>query len=457
MIDKIKSTIEKYKMLPKDATVVAAVSGGSDSMVLLTALNLLKSEYEINLIAAHVNHGLRGESADRDESFVEQKCFDMGIEIHTLKADVAALASESGTGLEECGRKVRYDFFNSLGENVIIATAHNLSDRVETFLFNFTRGSALRGLCSIPPVRDNIIRPLIDCTKDEILDFCKENSVEYVTDETNVDVKYSRNRIRHNVVSELKKINPSFESCAERCIEAVNEDEKFLFSLASALVEKAENENGYDASVLLSAAAPINKRAVILICEKCVNVTPEQRFTEKICELLETGGKIQINGGVTVRVRKGVLDFPAESAENDKSEIIGGSVCFGEAIIETQIININEINNLQIVLNQDLEYYLDCDKIVGRMFVRSRESGDKITLNSRNCTKTLKKLFNELSVAPEKRNGVAVFADDCGVILVEGAGIDKRVAVTSLTEKVMVLKIKRDKKIMGCERKSGND
>ena len=350
MIDKIKSAIEKYNMFPQGATVVAAVSGGSDSMALLTALNILKNEYKINLIAAHVNHGLRAVTADRDENFVKRKCSEMGIEVHVLKADVASLAKESGTGLEECGRKVRYDFFNSLGDNVIIATAHNLSDRVETFLFNFTRGSALRGLCSIPPVRDNIVRPLIDCSKEEILDFCRQNSIEFVTDETNVDVRYSRNRIRHNVITELKKINPSFESCAGRCIESVNEDEKFLFSLALELAENAKTENGYEAAVLASAAAPVKKRAIIHIAEKCGGVTPEQKFIEKICDLLVHGGKIQINGGVTVRVRKGVLDFPEESDENSESEIGRQPVEFGGAEIETYFININEINNLQNIL-----------------------------------------------------------------------------------------------------------
>lgn len=451
MIDKIRETIKKYNMIPDGSTVVCAVSGGSDSMVLLNALNMLKNEYRFSLIAAHVNHGLRGESADRDEKFVTGMCSEMGIESRILRADVASLAKESGTGLEECGRKVRYDFFNSLGENVIIATAHNLSDRVETFLFNFTRGSALRGLCSIPPVRDNIIRPLIDCSKEEILDFCKANSIEYVTDETNADVKYSRNRIRHNVVSELKKINPSFEACAERCIDSVNEDEKFLSSLADDLLKKAERENGFDAGVIAEAPSPIKKRAVILICEKTVSVTPEQKFIGRICDVLENGGKVQINGGVSVRVRKGILDFPVDSAEKSKTVINGATAEFGDKSISIRTVDKNEINNLQNVSKQDLEYYLDCDKIVGKVCVRSREEGDRITLNSRNCTKTLKKLFNEMEIPPENRNNVAVFSDECGVILVEGAGIDKRVSVSERTDKVLLIKI------TGCERKSGND
>ncbi len=443
MIDKIRATVSKYNMLPKGATVIAAVSGGSDSMVLLNALNLLKNEYEINLIAAHVNHGLREKTADRDESFVYEKCREAGIELHVLKADVTALAKQNGESLEECGRRVRYDFFNSLANGAIIATAHNLSDRAETFIFNFTRGSALRGLCSTPPVRENIIRPLIDCSKEEIIAFCEKNSIEFVTDETNSDVKYSRNRIRHNVISELKKINPSFESCAQRCIEAVNEDEKFLFAMAAELAEKAKTDEGYNASVLSQAANPVKKRAIVYIIEKCTRITPEQKFIGKICDLLNNGGKTQINGGVTVRVRKGILDFPADSEDFEQVELADKPVFFGGAKIEAKIVNINKINNLQNFLKQGLEYYLDYDKILGKIFVRSRESGDKITLKSRNCTKTLKKLFNELAIPEEKRNSIAVFADDNGVFLVEGAGFDKRVSVTNQTKNALIIKIQR--------------
>lgn len=443
MINKIKSTIEKYGMLPVGATVVAAVSGGSDSMAMLTALNMLKKEFSFELCAAHVNHCLRGEDADRDEAFVVQKCNEMGVPVHVLKVDVAQKAAESGESFEECGRRVRYEFFASVAENALIATAHNLNDRVETFLFNFARGSALRGLCSIPAKRDNIMRPLIECTKTEILDFCEQNSIEYVTDATNADVKYARNRIRHKVITELCKINPSFEQSASRCISAVNEDEMFLSSLADELVDKSRLEGGFDASVISDAPAPIKKRAVIKICEKCVDITPEQRFVEKICDLLKTSGSMQINGGVTVRVRRGVFDFPADESAADAVKIENGRALFAGASIETQIINSKEINNLQNILKQDLEYFLDCDKILGDVTVRSRAAGDKITLKARGVTKPLKKLFNELAVAPEKRNEIAVFADEGGVILVEGVGCDARVAMTKATEKVMVIKIKK--------------
>lgn len=443
MIIKVRATVEKYGMLRKGAKVVAAVSGGSDSMAMLYILNFLKEEFGFELCAAHVNHGLRGESADRDERLVAEKCAELGVPLHVLKADVAALASEKGIGVEECGRQVRYDFFNSIESGITIATAHNLSDRVETFLFNFARGGALRGLCSVPAVRDNIIRPLIDCSKAEIIEFCNKNSIEYATDETNSDVHYSRNRIRHNVVTELEKINPSFQACASRCIDSLNEDEAFLRSLSNEIIEKSKKDGGYDASVIADAPAPVKKRALIGIIEREYGVTPENKFINSLCTLLESSGNMQINGGITVRVRKGTLDFPPESEQPESTGFNDGKAVFGTAEIETEIININAINNLQNFSKQVLDYCLDCDKIVGKLTVRSRMAGDKITVASRGCTKSLKKLFNELSVPPEKRSSVAVLADDCGVVFVEGVGCDKRVAVSKDTKKMAAIKIKR--------------
>ena len=443
MIDKIKSTIAKYNMLSSATKVVAAVSGGSDSMALLVALNSIRSEYGFELCAAHVNHCIRGDDADRDELFVRNKCEELGVEVHIKRANVVKMASEQGIGLEECGRNVRYDFFNSLGDNVVIATAHNLSDRAETFLFNFARGSALRGLCSIPPVRDNVIRPLIDCSKEEILAFCKSNGIEYVNDVTNDDVKYSRNRIRHNVVTELCKINPSFEKCAGRCMDSLNEDELYLSSLADDAVEKAVCKNGFDAAAISELPLPIKKRAVVKIIEKSADVTVEGKFINGICDMLVSGGNMQINGNITVRVRKGVVDFPKQSADLPKPQILENGIVFGNAQIKTEMINIDETNNLQFISKIGLEYYLDCDKINGKVIVRSREEGDSVTLASRRCTKTLKKLFNELAIPPEERCGIAVFSDDDGVILVEGAGIARRVAVDNGTRNVLKITVER--------------
>ena len=159
--------------------------------------------------------------------------------------------------------------------------------------------------------------------------------------------------------------------------------------------------------------------------------------------MLENSGSLQINGGVTVRVRKGLLDFPDEFVERKNAVMLDGETFFGDVLIKSEIINANEIKSLQNVSKQGLEYYLDCDKIHGRVIVRSREDGDKITLASRKCTKSIKKRFNELSIPSEKRNSVAVFSDESGVILVEGAGVAQRAASGKETKKILMIKIIR--------------
>ena len=435
MINKVISTIRRYGMIEQGSVVVAAVSGGSDSMAMLHILNAVKNDFGFSLKAVHVNHGIRGNEADDDERFVSEYCKRNGIPLDILKADVISEAQKLGVGLEEAGRKIRYDFFASQG-NVLIATAHNLTDRAETFLFNFARGSALRGLGSIPPVRDNFIRPLIDCSKAEIEEYCSANGVPYVTDKTNADVTYSRNRIRHNVLPELRIINNGFENAAARCIDSLREDEKYLSECADELVMKSESNGGYDARSLASAPAVIRKRALVKITEKLCGVTPEYKFIDELCFILENGGSRQINGGEILRVRRGLLERPVNI---DKPiipvEFEQGSFKIGSCNVCVSF----DTDCLQNVSNCDYKYFIDYDKISGKAFFRGREQGDKICIKGRGCTKTLKKLFNELSIPPEKRDSVIVLADESGVILAAGAGIDSRVAVNSDTKNIAVI------------------
>lgn len=440
MIIKVSETIKKYNMIPENSVVVAGVSGGSDSMAMLYILNSIKDEFRFELKAAHVNHGIRGAQADRDEKFVVDYCKQNGISCKTASFDVVGEAQRLGKGLEEVGREVRYKFFSSFGEDAIIATAHNLSDKTETFLFNFTRGSTLRGLCSIPATRGNIIRPLIECSKSEIERFCSENAIPYVTDCTNTDTHYARNRIRHNVITELKKINPSFESSALRCMDSLKEDDAFLRSLAADTVEDSRTDGGFDVSVINKSPMPVKKRALIRIIEETFGVTPEYDALNSVCRLTETGGKCEINGGIIVRVRAGKLEFPKDSADEfTPVELKEGINKIGDKLISAIVTEDLETINSQFILKEDFIYYLNYDKIQGKVVLRSRKEGDKINLRKRGCTKTLKKLFNEKAISPERRNEIIVAADDNGVLFVEGIGIDSRVEADKSANKVLIL------------------
>lgn len=444
MINKVISTIEKYNMILPGKTVVAAVSGGSDSMAMLFILKKLQERYSFVLRAAHVNHGIRGDEADNDELFVKEYCSANDIPIDILKADVIKESERLGKGLEEAGRKVRYDFFDSFGKDVLVSTAHNATDRAETFIFNFTRGSALRGLGSIPPVRDNFIRPLIDCSKSEIERFCEENKIPFVTDATNSDVTYSRNRIRHNVLPELRTVNQSFEVAASRCIDSLREDEIFLSYLADNLICESKIGTAYDAKTLNNAPNPLKKRAIIKIIESVCGITPERVCVEKLCNILSYGGAWQINADFFARVRNGKLEFPdyVETAF-ENVPFTEGKLTLGEAHVNSVVCIKEEINCSQKVSNGDSIYSLDYDKIQGNLIFRCRNSGDKISLKKRGCTKTLKKLFNELAIPPEKRNALVILADDEGVLLVEGVGVDSRVIPDMNTQKVLVVEIIR--------------
>ena len=448
MIDKVIKTAEKYNMFDSGGRVIVALSGGSDSMALLHSLILLKDRFNITVEAAHVNHCIRGESADRDEMFVRKVCGELGIKLHCMKADIPSMAKDKGMTLEQAGRIVRYDFFNSVCCGGIIATAHNLNDRIETFLFNFTRGSTLRGLCSIPPVRDNIVRPIIDCSKREILDFCDKNNIIYVTDETNSDTVYARNRIRHKVIPELLEINPSFESAALRCICSLNEDETYLFNSAMQVYENSKTDHGYSIDTLCDAPEIIKKRAVAYILDRETGADIDMTAVENICESLVVykesgrGMKIQIPGGLFARTRAGILEFGFKDRSGNAEMIMlePGENIFGSYLIELDY-NVELNNYSQIVSNELSVFNGDSAIINGRLYARTREPDDKIRFKKRSISKSLRKIQNEKQMPPEIRDSIPVICDDKGLLCAHGCGIDERFEITDKTENIALIRI----------------
>lgn len=434
MICKVKNTIRHYNLPLTGRTVAVGVSGGADSMALLHVLLELKDEYKLNVIACHVNHGIRGETADRDEMFVIKECEKLGVEVHVLSTDVPGGAEREHLGVEEYGRRLRYEFFNSVADDVIIATAHTLSDRCETLIFNITRGTSVKGLCSIPAVRDNIVRPLIDCTRDEIEKYCADNSIEYITDETNFEDIYSRNRIRLNVIPELKKLNPSLEKSFFRLICNAEEENDFISELSKQITDKAKKEDGYDAGLISCQHSAVAKRVIAEIITSETGLVPESIHILQVVDILG-GGKTEIIGNTVVEVCNGVLRI------NPKADIISAwefdfTSFFAETpsgIVKAQILHKNKLPLKQFVHNKVLDY----DSICGGLIIRNRRPGDKIKLAGSSCTKTLKKLFSEKHL--ENRNNIPVLADELGVCWVQGLGCADRCKIKKNTEKILFI------------------
>lgn len=424
----------RYNMPLFGRTIAVGVSGGADSMALLHVLLELKDEFAMNIIACHVNHGIRGETADRDEKFVVEACKRLGVDVRILRADVPGTAKKMHLGVEECGRRIRYDFFNSVADDVIIATAHTLSDRSETLLLNIARGASVKGLCSIPAVRGNIIRPLIDCTRAEIEKYCSDNSIEFVTDETNFEDIYSRNRIRLNVIPELKKLNPSLERAFMRLISNAEEENDFMNGFSREILGKVKLKNGYNARLLNDEHPAVRKRVIFEIINTETGVAPETVHVEQVDKILQ-GGRTEIIGDTVVEVKNGVMKINPQKEEIADWEFdfdsLSAEIPFGK--IRGEIIHRNNLSLKQSVHNKVLDY----DSIVGHCVLRNRRPGDKMKLAGSSCTKTLKKLFNEKHV--ENRNCAAVLADEAGICWVQGLGCADRCKIKPETEKILII------------------
>lgn len=277
MLKSMDRLIQEYQMLPPGTTVLCALSGGADSVCLLHRLCQLRQALEIHVAAAHYNHMLRGAESDRDQAFVEalvETC-DSELLLLTGSGDVAARARENGRGLEETAREMRYAFLRDAARQVgadVIATAHNLNDQAETLLLHLVRGSGLRGLAGMEPVRDNLIRPLLTTSREEIEAYLHQNGLSWVEDSSNGEDTYTRNRIRHQILPVLEDICPGAAKRMGQCAKSLRIDETYLTRQAGLLAEKAVwDEDGMTIPVseIARAHEALSIRALRLLIGRC--------------------------------------------------------------------------------------------------------------------------------------------------------------------------------------------
>ena len=435
MKNKAILAIERHHMLRTGDTVLVALSGGADSMALLHVLYSLKEQLGITLQAAHFNHGIRGEEAKRDENFCKAVCEKMQVELFTEYMNIPEIAAEKGIGVEECGRNERYAFFARVAPAAKIATAHTLSDCEETFLFNLARGASLRGLTSIPAVRGNIIRPLIDCPRTEIESYCNENNIEYVTDSTNLSDEYTRNHLRLNIIPQLKKINPAFDASFQRCVQSLREDDDLLETLALSVIERAKAAGGYSCEVLNNVHVSLRKRAVAKIIEEISGEKPQAVHIDSVCALLSDGGSTQVATGVSLYVHAGILKKMPEEIEAWEQKMQPGINILPCEKVNIEFYDEKNKINIQKFNKHLLAKVIDYDKIKGALLFSSMREGDKIKPYGRGVTKALRRIFNEMRIEPALRRGISVLRDDAGVVWVSGVGVDERVCADEATKR----------------------
>ncbi len=418
MIEKLKSTIKEYDLLPDYGEVTVALSGGADSTALL--LGLKELGYRVK--AVHVNHNLRGEESDRDQAFCCDLCEKTGVPLVIESVDVKAYSEANKLSTEEAARDLRYAAIRRHSA-CPIATAHNLNDCFETTLFNLVRGTSLGGLLGIPPKRDDIIRPLINITRQEIISYLESKNQPWVEDSTNKIPDCTRNIIRLEIVPKLLEINPGLYKTYKSFLVTTGEAKEYIDSEASRVYNDSLNGDCLDFAKIPEGAMRSNAVAKYLR-EK--GISPSFDRVRLILEHTEKDTKIILQKGVQAVISSGKLiiirdcDLPKKRCfEVDLTE----NFLFGEKQVKITKISQFDISAFN---KRDLYYTVDLDKLRGIIYARSTSGREKVQLLSSIFTQMVKKLLARDTSAQDRPKQL-ILSDDRGVFFVEGFGIDKRV------------------------------
>ena len=425
MYKKALATIKKYNMLQKGDKVVLGVSGGADSVALLRMLCKQREELSFTLFVVHINHGIRGLEAKSDEDFVQDLCDKLGIDFTSKTFDVPKIAKEMGVTEEECGRILRYqEFKNCLKANNAnkIAVAHNLNDQAETLIMRLCRGTGLTGLSGIAPVRDNIIRPLIECTRGEIEEYLESLNQPYCTDSTNFKEDYARNKIRISLLPYMEKeINSGVINNLAKTAELLSAEDKYMEEQAEIAyknaLEKITEEAVYLRVEDLEKLPEVILRRVIrrgyrVFIKDIKDLT--LRHITMVIQLLSTGTgkKVNLVKGLgaqreyefiklTQSQKKEFRDF-CYIPEEDVPIFVKESGIYVEISKKLKKID----GNSRMVCTKAF----DCDKIRGVLEVRNRKTGDLISINKENGHKKIKDFFIDQKIPFEERNRVVLIA-----------------------------------------------
>lgn len=423
----------------QDKRILIGLSGGADSVSLLLSLIELSEEFSFSLVCCHVNHMIRGKEADRDESFTRELCKKYRIEFYSTKIDIPALAKERKQSLELCARQQRYSYFESFiasGKADFVATAHTRSDNAETVLFNIARGTGLAGLCGIPTVRGNIIRPLINVQRYEIEEYLKEANQEFVTDSTNLSCEYARNIIRHKVVPALSKVNESVVSNISDMSKIAFRENAFLERLVCDMyTDNLEQLSRLDEVIRCRiigkmyrdfCSVPLEYRHIEILnceivkyCEQKIKKNKVYNLPNKVSAILCNGRLSFKNTNEKDKCDKSCI-FPEQALNYGENLIFDGLYLAIVTDTENEAFE-DVIEKNKNVYTLFIEAVLFTDIINGKLSARQRRAGDKIVMCG--MTKSIKKLLCDKKVPQEERLFLPVISDEKEILFVPYIGL----------------------------------
>ena len=383
---------------PTGGMILCAVSGGRDSVCLLHYLHHLGQERGFAVAAAHLNHLMRP-TAQRDEDFFRALCASLDVPFYTEKADVYALCDAWGLTVEETGRRARYDFLRRTASAIradFIATAHHREDQAETVLLQLLRGTGPQGLSGIPPVRDGIIRPLLDTPRAAIESYIRAHGLTYVTDETNLDQSYARNRLRLSLWPELAAINPELTAHICHTADILRAENDYLDAQAAALLPP--DGTSVPCEAVLSAPPVLRPRMLRLLAARLPVgkkdfTAAHYRALEQLCH---TGGALSLPGGAQALSRGGTLSLTLPPTPPEPQPLQEGHNTFGPWRITVTRMPVPGALALQD----------------GPLTVRPWRRDDRMTLPGSRGPRSLKRLLADRGIAPPQRDAWPVLCRD---------------------------------------------
>ena len=465
---KVRKAIEKYSMLNPGDRVGVAVSGGADSVALLHVLSMLADEYDLELFVLHLNHGIRGEESDRDQAFVVEMAGSMDIPADYERVSIPELREKQGGSLEDICREERYAFFERMsrkhGLNKI-ALGHNLNDQTETVIMRFLRGSGLEGLKGFLPVRDEIyIRPLIDSTREEIISFLGERGISFVTDSSNKDNIYLRNRIRNILVPELKaSYNVKLEENISRTADILRLEDNFIRESVEEIISdwKIDGDNARInirklrklhpalqwrlVKTVLEDRSPAGNGIGYLHVKSVMDLIEGLRPSASVDLPFNLRAEREYGDLILSQGEDRLPDTSKKYSPNGREESsfsytveIPGNV----DIVETGVrMNFDMVNVREVDACSDNPVFMDYKSIFFPLVVRNIRPGDRIQPLGMSGTKKISGLLIDEKVPKARRKSISLLVDRKSVLWVPGLKLSDRVRITDVTEKVVKAKI----------------
>lgn len=455
--ERVIKNVYKHKLIKENDNIILGLSGGPDSMVLLHILLYVRERISFNLVVAHINHGVRGEEALKDEKFTEKVAKELGLDFFSTKADMVGLAKEKNISEEEAGREIRYGFFRELIKELghgKIAVAHNRNDQAETLLMRIMRGTGIDGLAGMSFKSDDIIRPILDINRWEIEKYVEDNSIETVVDKTNLETIYSRNKVRLELIPYIKEnFNPNIIDTLFRLSENAKLDSSFLEECSGKVYKSISKEKS--ASVVMKSDLFMEEDKAVknrIIRKAIYNLIHtlqgiEEVHISSVVDLFnkgETGKRIDLPNNLLAKVsynnliiEKNINEDMAEVCENKEETILQ----IGQNYLEEYNLEIN----LKIIDRKYINFknvssnvkFFDYDIMNEEIWIRTRNPGDRFAPIGMKGRKKIKDYFIDEKIPRDLRDEIPLLMCGENIIWVIGYRMSEDYKVKKETRNVL--------------------